>query len=195
MAAPQLLPTLTGIEWPVKRTPVWSTLKQQSISGIDTRFALWSYPRYRYEISYSMLRSDVAHIEWQTLVGFYNQCSGAAGAFYYLDPIDNQAFNQGFGVGDGVTRSFQLVRALGGFVDPLFAVESASIMIGGVVTGAYTLFNGLVNFNVAPGVGAPLTWSGTFVWLCRFDDDAVDFDQFAYNYWELKKLVFTTVKL
>jgi len=31
-------------------------------------------------------------------------------------------------------------------------------------------------------------------WICRFDDDNVDFSKMWFQFWELKKLSFTTVK-
>ena len=54
---------------------------------------------------------------------------------------------------------------------------------------------GLVVFNSPPAYGAALTWTGTFNWLCRFDDDSVEFNKFADQYWELQKLTFTSVVL
>jgi len=32
-------------------------------------------------------------------------------------------------------------------------------------------------------------------WICRFDDDNVDFSKMWFQFWELKKLSFTTVKV
>jgi len=52
----QVHPTLAGLGWSVKRTPIWMTRKQESISGKRTFSADWSYPRWRWEITYNVLR-------------------------------------------------------------------------------------------------------------------------------------------
>ena len=36
---------------------------------------------------------------------------------------------------------------------------------------------------------------GAALWLCRFADDALDFEQFAYNLFRLKSVKLVTVKL
>jgi hypothetical protein len=40
--------------------------------------------------------------------------------------------------------------------------------------------------------GHALTWTGTYAWYCRFDEDVNTFEKFAYNLYELKKLKFST---
>ncbi len=139
-----VFPALPGRGLPVKRTPVWSTQKQRSISGQETRQQLWSYPQWRYELTFDFLRSTTALSEWQAVLGLFNQLGGSAGAFAYSDAADNTAVLQPFGVGDGVTSSFQLVRALGGFTEPVFLPVSTTVFrsdwqgITGITAGSRT---------------------------------------------------------
>lgn len=198
------VPVFPTLFWqlPVLRSPVWSTLKQASISGQETRLALWSYPQWRYELACEVLRSSAAFAEWQAIIGVYNQCNGSAGTFTYADPNDGTATAQQIGTGDGVNRVFQLVRAFGGFIEPVFAPVTSTLFqtTGGVTTAisttAYTISaTGVVTFTVAPAAGLVLSWTGTFVWLCRFDDDNLDFQQDYGSIWSLKSCKFTTVKL
>lgn len=190
-----VFPTLPGIAYSIKRSPVWSTIRQQAISGIDTRFQLWTYPRWKYDLPFSVLHSD-SRAELQTLAGFYNSLGGSAQTFQYTDPLDNSATTESIGTGDGVTTGFQLVRIFGGFIEPVFAPTTQTIYINGTSTAAYTIgTTGLVTFTTAPASGAALTWTGTFNWLCRFDDDTIDFEEFASNYWALGSLKFTTLKV
>jgi len=194
---PPIFPTLAGISWPVKRTPIWNTLKQSMVSGAVTRVPLSSYPRYQYELSFEFLRAAPLFEEWQQLDSFINSVSGAGSMFLFNDPNDNTASAQDFGLGDGVTTEFQLVRALDGFVVPVFTPNVITdIKIAGVSTAAYTLGNyGEITFTTAPPSGELLTWDGTFYWPCYFDDDSTEFSQFLYQFWELKSLKFTTAKL
>jgi hypothetical protein len=59
----------------------------------------------------------------------------------------------------------------------------------------YTLgTQGLITFSTPPSGGSSVLWTGTFNWLCRFDDDSMDFSKFMNNLWEVKSLKFTTIK-
>lgn len=199
----RLFPALPGLTYPVKKTPVWNTDVQMSISGKKSTLARWSYPIYAIEVGYEFLRSDTAWGEYQDLVAFFNLAGGRANLFRFNDPDDNTATDQGFGVGDGVTLAFQLTRAMGGllfsWVDPVFYPVTSSIYVAGVLmTPAvdYTISTtGLVTFTAAPALGAALTWSGTFNWLVRFDDDSNTFEKFTYNLFELKQLKFSSEKI
>ena len=46
-----------------------------------------------------------------------------------------------------------------------------------------------------PPIGAQVAVDGVALWLCRFADDALDLEQFAYQLFELKSLKLVTVKL
>ena len=194
--APPIFPTLAGITWPVKRTPLWNTLKQEMASGAITRVPLYSYPRYQYELSFELLRAD-ANAEWQTLEAFWNGVNGGGAMFLFNDLADNTVAAQPFGEGDGITNTFQLVRSLGGFTVPVFTPNIiAGIKIGGTPTSAYTLGSyGQIVFTTAPGAGQLLTWDGSFYWPCYFDEDSAAFSQFAYRFWELQSVKFTSAKL
>lgn len=191
-----VFPTLPGISWPVKRTPVWFTLAQRSTSGIETRLQVWSYPQYAYELTFEVLRSSPAFTEWQQMEAFYNQCGGSAQMFAFNDPADCAVTAQGFGTGNGSTTAFQLVRSLGGFVCPVFAPVAWTAYVNGVAAvGATVSARGVVTFASAPAAGAVLTWTGTYNWFCRFDDDKNTFSQDMNQLWSLASLKFTTVKL
>lgn len=189
---------LPGLAWPVKRLPMWSTLHQPTVSGKDTPLPQWTYPRYGFELAFDMLRSD-SNAELQTLMGFYNSMQGSAGVFAYVDPDDSIATDQAFGFGDGTTRSFQLIRAFGGFVEPVLNVQAGPfVKVAGVATSAFTLSfatYGVITFTSPPANGAALTWSGTFAFLCRFDEDQAEFTKFMQPIWEQKGLKFSSIKV
>lgn len=191
----QTFPTLSGLTFPAKRSPIWSTLKHRNVSGKVSALQQWTSPLYKYDLPFSVLRSDSINLEWQTLLGFYNSVGGGAQMFRFTDPDDGSVTAQSFGTGDAATTTFQLVRSLGGFVEPVFDPDTLAIYLNGVLTAAYTESNGLITFTPAPGVGVAITWTGTFNWFARFDDDSIDLEKFAYQFWELKRITFTTEKL
>ena len=155
-----------------------------------------SYPLWQWELVYDFLRAD-ANVEWQTLVGFFNGQLGGAYLFAFNDPDDNTVTNQAFGVGDGVTTFFQLVRSLGGFTEPVSLQNViTNIKINGTPTAAYTInTTGGVTFTSAPAAAASLTWTGTYYWPCRFDIDQADFSKLLYQFWELQKITFESEKI
>lgn len=193
-----VFPTLPGITFPVKRSIKWSSTKHESLSGKRVRISYFSYPIYAYELPFNFLRTASAFLEWQTLAGFINELLGGTQAFLYQDPNDFQVTTQVFGTGDGVTTTFQLVRSLGNFVEPVFAPQTpiTTVAINGTPTSAYTVSTtGAIVFNTAPSAAANLTWTGQFYWICRFDDDSWTFENFANLLFEMKSLKFSTEKL
>jgi uncharacterized protein (TIGR02217 family) len=205
--APPVLPSFKFFSYPAKRAPIWRTLHQESVSGMDNPVPLWSFNRWQYELPINLLNSGATAfqsalaLEWQEMNALYNQLQGSFGVFQYPDPDDGSVTDQLFGVGDGVTTKFPLTRTMSGpggtftWNEPVFAPTITNVKINAVPTVLYTLgTQGLVTFNSAPAGGANLTWTGTFNWLCRFDDDSMDFSKFMNNLWELKALKFTTIK-
>lgn len=191
-----ILPTLPGMSFPVERTPIWSTKVQESTSGKEVRLAYWSYPRWKYSISFDFLRSG-AQAELQSLVGFFNARQGAFDDWLFNDPDDNTATAQLFGTGDGVTTTFQLARSLGGYYEPVRAVNvMTQITKNGTPTAAFTLnqFAGTVTFTTAPSAGQVLAWTGTYYWRCRFLDDQITPAKFMKDLWELSALEFQSLK-
>ncbi len=193
MTTPQF-PSLPGLTFPVKRYPRWKSLHQQGLSGIASVQSEYTYPLWEYEVSISPVRAYGSFDERQTLMGLYNTCGGAAQPFLYDDPTDDTATNQQFGTGDGTTTSFQLLRTLGGFTEPVFAPTISDVYVAGTATSAYTLgANGLLTFATAPTSGDVLTWTGTYSWLCRFEEDSLDVQKDMSGYWSVKTLKFRTV--
>ena len=167
------------------------------MSGRRTILPFRSVPRWNWEIPIEFLRSTAWGIagfaELETLLGFYNAQVMSGMAFIYQDTEDNAAVNAPFGVGDGVTTSFQLVRPYGGFSEPVYAPTGTLVInVAGVATGAYTLgATGIVTFSVPPAVGASLTWSGPFSWICRFDEDTIEVSRFMQGLSSVTALKFS----
>jgi hypothetical protein len=198
-------PSLPGIGMPPHRSLQWSWEDQTALSGKRARYSLFTYPLYKWEIPLDFLRTATAYEEFQTLIGFINSLQGGVGLFGYTDPDDNAVTLQEFdgGLCDGVlTGPFQLVRSVGGNAEPVFLLNGApSIYVNGTLktlTTDYTIGTyGGVTFTVAPPAAAVLTWTGSYYWPCRFDDDSIDFEKFSINpaIYSTKSLKFSSEKL
>ena len=192
-------PVLPGIQFNVSRTPIFKTDVKTTPSGREYRAAQMIAPLYRYSLTYEFLRDTAAFQEFRTLFGFYNQRQGSFDSFLFSDPDDSSAITQAVGVGDGSTKIFQLVRTLGGSVEPVYDLNSAiGIYLNGVsqsLGGNYTVNStGGVTFINAPGAGVAITWTGNYYWRCRFLQDEMSFEKFMQALWEAKKVEFITVK-
>lgn len=197
---PPVFPSFPGMTFPIRRSPIWSTLQQQSIGGQTPRFAQWSSPRYAYEIPFEVLRRFGAYAEIDQMLGFFNTAYGSANTFAFTDPTDNAVIDQNFGTGTGSLTTFQLVRSFGGFTEPVYLpTGTPTIKVAGVTKATpadYAIgLTGVVTFTAAPANGAALTWTGSFNWLCQFDEDQLETIQFLSNRWSIDALRFTTVKL
>ena len=188
-------PSLPAVTYPIKRSPRWLVLHQEGLGGLVTALSEYNYPLWSYEIDITALRDYGSYTERQALMGLFNQCGGSAGYFTFSDTTDNTATAQSIGTGDGTTTTFQLVRTLGGFTEPVFAPATITdVTVGGVATGAYTLGSyGQITFATAPALGASIAWDGAYDWLCRFDDDTLAIQQDMSGFWSVKSLKFSTV--
>ncbi len=190
-------PELVGLIFPVKKSPLWSTDLHEAFSGQVTGYRRWSYPKFRFVLGYDMLRSDVINTEFETLEAFFNLVGGRADAWKFHDPDDGAVTDQLLGIGNGAETQFQLIRSRGGFTMPVFLPDGTpTIKVEDVETPDFIVGDsGLITFDSAPADDAELTWSGTYDWLCRFDEDSADFEKFAAGFWRAGSIKFTTEKI
>jgi uncharacterized protein (TIGR02217 family) len=194
-----IFPALPGLGWNIKRTEIWKTRVQEAISGKEVRIADWSFPRHQWELTFDFLRSAPSFAEWQSLIGFFDLRQGAFDSFLYGDADDNAVTDQPIGTGDGTTTIFQLVRALGGYTEPMIATNVVTnIKVAGVVQGGGTYSvdanTGLATFTASPASGAAITASFSYYFRCRFSADSVDFEKFMSQLWSAKSVKFLSLK-
>lgn len=193
-----VFPTLIGLAWNVTKTPIWSTRIQKAVSGREYRSAQYSIPLWKFKLIFDVLRASQQLQEFQTLAGFFNARQGSFDTFLYADPNDQTIAAQQFGVGDGSTKTFQLVRTFGGYTEPVLALQAQpSVYVNGVLQVSGVSANtstAILTFTSAPAPGTLLTWSGSYYFRCRFMDDSIDFENFMRNFWQAKKVEFVSVK-
>jgi uncharacterized protein (TIGR02217 family) len=194
-----VFPTMPGLKIDVSRTPQHKTKIKESVSGTEYRARLMSAPRYAYKLSFEFLRDGAGFNEFRPLLGFFNARGGSFESWLFRDPDDRTVTGQAFGIGDGTATQFQLVRTLGGNVEPVYALDGApSIYVSGVLKSASTDYTinatGGVTFVAPLAAGAVAAWSGAYYWRCRFMRDQVEFGRFSTQLWELKTCDFITVK-
>jgi uncharacterized protein (TIGR02217 family) len=191
-----VFPVLPGLTWDVVKQPEFSTKVQTAASGKDATAAYWTYPRWTFKLSYELLRGG-SQTELNTILGFFLARKGQFDTWLYTDPSDYIVTGQQIGIGDGSTLAFQLLRTLGGFVEPMKNINGTPVIkIGGATqtTGWSVNSSGLITFVAAPANGAIITADFSYYYRCRFLKDAAEFNQFMSDLWELKKCEFISVK-
>lgn len=209
------LPGISGLE--VTRNYVWKTAVQEAISGKMTAVSLRQYPLVHYELVVNVMRNNAVPSELLELQGLYNAMRGRWDTFLYNDPEFNsissgQAPTLGvFGTGDGSTLVFQLIATFQNSGGPGGAeiiqngnpanFSTAVLYDNGTPISAanYSIgATGIVTFGAghAPAAGHTLSWSGSWYYRCRFDEDEIVWSKFmSVGLWLVKKLAFTSVKL
>jgi uncharacterized protein (TIGR02217 family) len=159
--------------------PTFSTDKMLMVNGQERRFqnrtvAIHSY-RYGFRNKH---RSEIAELK-----AFFMDRRGDFKSWLLKDWGDFSATAEVIGVGDGVTRDFQLVKTYTAGFNPYTRIirhlkaGTIVIKIAGAVQdnsgspNAYHVSStGLVSFATPPAVGS-ITWDGEFYVPVRFDGD------------------------
>lgn len=200
-------PVLAGRKWDVTKTAIWNTFAEQAAGGQEFRSGTMTYPLYEFELQYDyLLAADLAN-----LLGFYLQQQGSLTPFYLDSPNDDNipaGSPVAFGVGDGTTRSWNLLKSTGGlFSEPVGGTPGVFGISGNVgivydngtpvATANYSAsdggLGGTITFTTAPTAGHTLTYSGPYTYIVRFKDDQLTVNQFMNQLWEQKGVTLRTV--
>lgn len=185
----ELFPTLRGRDIQIRRRPAWATSVRTAASGREYRAGTWQVPKGGLVLSYEFLRSGGSDQELEQIEGFFHRHRGQLFSFLFLDDDDCVATDQVFGLGDGVTTVFPLVRARGGYVQTVNGLSGAPVVkVSGVTQTPTTHYSytsaAVLTFVTAPAAGATLTWSGQYLWRMRFAQDELATERFL---WQLYK--------
>lgn len=198
---PDVFPQLPGQAFIVERAPNFSTGVRQAASGREIRTPYYSAPLYSWKLRINVLRVTQALPEVAKLTGFFNSMRGKFGSFFYLDPLDNIVADEPFGTGDGVTTTFQLQRRAGlpsiyTAPEPVFACwKTPVVKVAGTPTASFSIGPwGQITFTTAPANGAALTWSGQYLFVCRFDQDNLPLGQKYADTWTQDGLAFISLR-
>ena len=189
--------------------PKYNTTVITVNSGYEYNNINWDQARHYYDVAMGVRSME----ELSDLVSFFHITRGKGHHFRYKDWADylscdlNQTptpTDQVFGVGDGLTTAFQLVKTYdlgGGTINQrdikkpvnttiLIALDTV-LQTEDTYTGTvsnndndywidYT--TGIVTFNSAPPWSVSITWGGEFDVPCRFDVDQLELSLDYYGH-------------
>jgi hypothetical protein len=186
--------------WPITKYPVFNTIEQKTAAFRGSTYvSLTQYPIWRFDFDVPFLRGRLSdpNSPVSLIMGMILAMRGRADTFLFDDPWDRTAVKAGFGTGDGTTTAFQISRPIGPGIDIIQTFNgSPQIYANNVLqTSGYSIDSfGVITFTAAPAASATLTWSGNFLYRCRFTDDAnSNFRQIAPEIWDCSQLVWESV--
>lgn len=184
-----IYPAFPGLKPVVRRTPEWKTTIAEAVNGEETAIALRAWPRWRYSLSYEVLRSQPSLQERAQLMAFFNKHRGRFDDFLFQDEEDNAVADQQFGTTDGVATLFQLVRPIDTWLEPVWAPASGAVIKrAGATLSAGTDYTvgttGQIQLVSAGASGQALTWTGGYYMRTRFSADSLPFERFLQGLWQ-----------
>ena len=87
-----VFPSFAGVDIAIKRSEIYATKIQTSVSGKELRASFQSTPRYRYELRLNFLRQATYNTvtdEVAQLKTFFDTMLGAWDSFLFNDPVDS----------------------------------------------------------------------------------------------------------
>ncbi len=180
-------------------------------SGREQRNARWAHSRRRYDAGYGIKTLDAL----QSVVAFFEERRGQLHGFRWRDRLDHSSappglplspLDQGIGIGDGTTASYQLVKTYGSglanYARPIAKPVGGSvrIAIGGVeVAGSWfgvDATTGIVSFVAGhiPAAGAAITAGYSFDVPVRFDTDYLEVDLSAFSAGAIPKIPIVEIR-
>jgi len=214
-----LFPKIRGLAWNIVKTPTFATDIQESLAGREVRLQNFQNPIWEFTLTYEYLQNDPKFRDenqqtpLETLVGFFLARGGQFDDFFLNESdltgrLEDSVYSgQPIGTGDGVSRTFQIVRNIGGFLEAVQSPmnQTATVYVTGrapQVQGTdYTISNGMVTFTVAPSVGASITADFIMLQRVRFHTgssrsgkEGIEFSNFYFNLYECKEVQLISVR-
>ncbi len=196
-----IFPPIDTLGWSVKLSPIWATGAALHVSGKEVRAAKYAAPRWAIELNYDVLRLTAPDVELAQIVGFFAQCQGQDASFYFEPVTISPAAGQAIGTGDGTTATFPFTVSIGSAsIAPANVGTVSAVYLNGIALpgSAYsvdaTALAPTVTLAAAPAAGVVVTADFHWYFLCRFDDDSEDAEEFMSQFYALQSLRLKAVR-
>jgi uncharacterized protein (TIGR02217 family) len=195
-----------NISYGVTGGPLHSTTVQRTTSGHERRNVNWRYGLHRWDLAHAFRQfsPSVAERDIGVLVAFFQARRGRAFAFRFKDWVDHQADPQVLGTGDGVARTFQLVKwygdAAGAYRRVITKPVAGTVRVyldgteqGGSVWSLGHV-TGLLTLDDPPAEGVQVLAGFEFDVPVRFDMDKMDITIENYDQGEWTAIIVQEVR-
>jgi len=177
-------------------------------SGYEERNGVWAASRRRYDVGYGVKTLD----DIAAVTAFFEARSGRLYGFRFKDFADFKsaspaaavtAFDQSLGTGDGVAKSFALVKTYASgpaswtraILKPV--AGSVRAAVAGTETTAFVVdtTTGVITFTTAPALGAAITAGFLFDVPVRFDTDTLAINLNNFRAGEIASIPLVEIRL
>lgn len=188
-----IFPNISGMEWNNTKTPSFDVTIQKAGSKRRKTLCQHAYPEWELSCSFTALD----HRAIDKLAGFFAAQYGAMTPFLWKDMEDYKCAGAQFGIGDGATVAFQLLRSWGqgAFYEPVLdPIANSLVVYKDGVRQAVTLgTDGVVTFAVAPAVGVVLSADFHYYWRVAFDKN-ITWKIIWFNLYKLNSFKLVSVR-
>lgn len=171
--------------------PLYSTDVIITAGGFEQRNINWQDARCIYNVAHGVKTQN----QLDVLLAFFRARKGRAYAFRFKDWSDYSASMQQIGVGDGITKNFQLIKTyVSGAISEIRTIRkpvdnSVHIYVNNTLSaGGITVDNttGIVSFLTPPISGAIIKATFEFDVPVRFDTDhlSASLDSYGLHSWK-----------
>lgn len=140
---------MLGLAFSVHKKPMFNTRVSESVSFNSVRSMLADYPRWDFTLTFDYLE-DKTGIEsaLKRLQGSFLLAGSKAKPFYFEDPDDYTATMAEIGITDSVTLQWDVMHQIGGFSEPVGAVN---------LSETFSLYFGVTETSPVPSLPGPFT--------------------------------------
>ena len=154
-----------------------------------------SRPLWEIELNYDLLAHGVARHELQTDPRLLRRVPRRERVVLFRAADASPVSAQALGTGDGTTTTFAFTVSIGGCGDRRrrTSARSPNVYLNGVLQSSGYTVNATalapsVTFATAPASGVAVTADFHWYFLCRFDDDSEDVEEFMATLYALQSL-------
>lgn len=188
-----IFPDLKTMAWNNTKTMRWDTAVQKYGSGRRKTLSRWSYPEWVLECQYTCLNDA----EIKQAAGFFAMVRGRHQPFLWKDTEDYKEENVRIGVGNGQQTQFQLLRNYAGlYVEPVRDIVDGTleVFVDDEPSEVILEEDGIIKFALPPAAGKIITASFEYYWRVAFDDDELDWENFWYGFYRLRRVRLVSVR-
>ena len=170
----------------------------KSKNGYEQRNINWNTNKMKFNI----INGIKTKAELDEVITFFRNVRGAGYGFRFKDWTDYQIDNQYLGLGDGVTKKFQLIKSYKISDNIIYyrkitkpVISSVRVFINDIESKDFNidLTTGLITLNTVPEIDSIIKANFEFDVPVRFENDIMEITMNSINSGNVKEIILTEI--
>ncbi len=170
----------------------------KSKNGYEQRNINWNTNKMKFNI----INGIKTKAELDEVITFFRNVRGAGYGFRFKDWTDYQVDNQYLGLGDGVTKKFQLIKSYKISDNIIYyrkitkpVISSVRVFINDIESKDFNidLTTGLITLNTVPEIDSIIKANFEFDVPVRFENDIMEITMNSINSGNVKEIILTEI--